>query len=173
MYSHSVCNASPFVKPVVVIPRCETCNGRFKIKEKVYCVECNKKIHYDCAVYEYDDDNESMLCLDCYKNSKIEKALVRDGIICEVKGDDLCRAYVWKSFYLIDKKIEIHEECETDLDVEECEIDEDDDSCKSCGWRSEYEQSHIDYGNWKCVYITANYKLRIDDDGNLEWERIE
>lgn len=156
----------------VVIPRCETCNGKFHPKEKVFCVECNKKIHYECAVYEYDDNNENMLCLDCYKNSKIEKALVRDGIICKVEGDDLCRAYIGSSFLIDqsiwDKKINILEEYNIDLGVVKIE---DNDCCKFCGWRSEYEQSHIDYGNWNCSHIVANYNLKFDEDGNLEWTK--
>jgi hypothetical protein len=160
-------------KPVVVIPRCETCNGKFRPKEKVFCVECNAKIHYDCAVYEYDDSNEFMLCLDCYKNSKIEKALERDGILVRVEGDDDCRAFIGKSFWdkeTWDKELHIHDDCEIDLEVEEIY---DDDACKFCGWRSEYEQSHIDYGNWNCSHIVVNYDLKFDEDGNLEWTKKE
>lgn len=153
----------------VVVPRCETCNGRFKLKEKVFCIDCNAKIHYDCAVYD-DEDERYMLCLDCYKNKKIEKGLERDGIIVRVKGDDLCRAYIGKSFWdkEEDKKIKIGGDCSEEL---ECEIiDDTDDACKYCGWRSEYPESHIRYGNWKCQYIKSKYDLNFDEDGELEWK---
>jgi len=153
----------------VVVPRCETCNGKFKPKEKVYCVDCNAKIHYDCAVYD-DEDERYMLCIDCFKNKKIEKGLERNGILMRVKGNDLCRAYIGKSFWEqeeeeIGSKIKIEGSCEHEL---ECEIiDDDDTKCKFCGWRSEYEQSHIDYGNFKCKYITDRFYLTLDDEGDL------
>ncbi len=156
----------------VVVPRCETCNGRFKLKEKVFCIDCNAKIHYDCAVYD-DEDERYMLCLDCYKNKKIEKGLERDGIIVRVKGDDLCRAYIGKSFWeeeedKIGSKIKIMGDCEHEL---ECEViddtDDEDSGCKYCGWRSEYPESHIRYGNWKCKYITDRFYLDIDEDGEI------
>jgi len=115
-------------KPVVVVPRCETCNGKFLLKEKVFCVECDAKIHYDCAVYEYDDNNESMLCLSCYQNSKIEKALARNGVIMKVEGDDSCRVFIGESFLLDDDDIHIHDACEIDLGVEEIYKD----TCKLC-----------------------------------------
>lgn len=158
----------------VVVPRCETCNGKFRPKEKVYCIDCDKKIHYDCAVYD-DEDERYMLCIDCFKSNKIAKALYRDGVIDEeptirVVGDDLCRAYIGKSFWereeeATGKKIKIEGCCEHEL---ECEVvDDDDDECKFCGWRSEYEQSHIDYGNFKCKFITDRFYLKLDDEGDL------
>ena len=52
----------------VVVPSCETCNGKFRLKEKVFCIDCNKKIHYECAVY--DDDERYMVCIDCFKSNK-------------------------------------------------------------------------------------------------------
>lgn len=157
----------------VVVPRCGTCNGRFKPKEKVFCIDCNAKIHYDCAVYD-DEDERYMLCLDCYKNKKIEKGLERDGIIVRVKGDDLCRAYIGKSFWeeeedKIGSKIKIMGDCEEEL---ECEIidDSDDDACEYCGWRCEYPESHVEHGNFKCKYIRSKYDLKLDDEGDLVWE---
>lgn len=156
----------------VVVPRCETCNGKFKPKEKVFCVDCDKKLHYECAVYD-DEDERYMLCIDCYRNKKMEKALVRDGIMVRVIGDDNCRAYIGKSFWEeldndMRKKIKVEEGCcEHEL---ECEILDDDEKCVFCGWRSEYPESHIEYGNFKCKYITSVYKLKLDDEGDLVWE---
>ena len=150
----------------IVIPRCETCNGKFHPKEKVFCVECNKKIHYECAVYEYDDNNENMLCLDCYKNSKIEKALVRDGIICKVEGDDLCRAYIGSSFLIDqsiwDKKINILEECDIDLGV--VKIDE----C-AFGYCNEELYKRGCLKSWKNKWLCEDCKIT----SGLECSRIK
>jgi hypothetical protein len=153
----------------VVIPRCETCNGCFKPKEKVFCIDCDRKLHYECAVYD-DEDERYMLCIDCYKNKKIENRLYRDGIMVKVVGDDLCRAYVGKSFLLQDDKrtkIKIGEECKYELAVEN---EFNDNLCSYCGWGSEYLESHIEYGNWKCEYIKEKYDLKLDDEGDLVWE---
>lgn len=174
----------------VALPRCDTCNGRFHPKTKVFCADCNCKIHYDCAVYA-DDDANDMLCLNCYKNKKIEKGLERDGILMKVRGNDLCRAYIGRAYWSDDeddrtqvplggtqvplgKKIKIGEDCKEELECEDCEeeheCDWDDDVCKFCGWRCEYEQSHIEYGNWKCDYIKDRYYLKLDDEGDIVWK---
>lgn len=154
----------------VVVPRCETCNGRFQPKSKVFCADCNVKIHYDCAVYA-DDDSQDMLCLNCYKNEKIRQGLEKDGILVKVEGDDLCRVYKGKSFWEEEEKkvIITDEDCPYEL---ECEVisDSDDDSCGYCGWRSEYPESHVEHGNWKCKYIKDKYILKLDDEGDLVWE---
>lgn len=155
----------------VVVPRCETCNGKFAPKTKVSCADCECKIHYDCAVYA-DDDCSDMLCLNCFKNKKIEKGLERDGILVKVKGDDLCRAYIGKHYWEQeeDKGIKILGDCSEELECEIINDTDDDDACKYCGWRCEYPESHIRYGNWKCEYIKSKYDLNIDEDGELEWK---
>lgn len=188
-------------KHSVTVPRCKTCNGKFYAKckneyrtnSKIPCSNCGAVVHYDCAVYE-NDDSFHMLCLDCYKNDRIEKALLKDDIIVKVEGDDLCRVYIGKNF-LIDKeekKINI-DDCEEmeieyeNLDPEPFEssdfvkysddfskyfinpnIEEDEfGGCKYCGWRCEYPESHIRYGNWRCKYITDRFYLDLDEDGEI------
>jgi hypothetical protein len=48
---------------------------------------------------------------------------------------------------------------------------DEDDKCKSCGWRSEYPESHILYcGGSGCEYIRDKYKTWITEDGELEWK---
>lgn len=54
--------------------------------------------------------------------------------------------------------------------MEEC-LELGDDNCKFCGWNSGYEQSHISFGNWSCDYIVANYHLKLDEDGELEFTK--
>lgn len=151
----------------VVVPRCDTCLGRFYPKSKVLCSKCDCKIHYDCAVYA-DDDCNDMLCITCFKNEKIRKGLEKDGIFVKVEGDDLCRVYKGKAFWGDDEEQHIHitdEECELEID----DIP-DDDACIYCGWKSEFPESHIEYGNFKCEYITDRYKLKLDDIGDIVWE---
>lgn len=151
----------------VVVPRCETCNGKFAPKTKVSCADCECKIHYDCAVYA-DDDCSDMLCLNCFKNKKIEKGLERDGIYVKVKGDDLVRAYIGKHYWNetpLDKKIKILDECSEEVELEYEDINND--ACVYCGWRCEYPQSHIEYGNFRCKYITDRFYLDINTDGEL------
>jgi hypothetical protein len=58
-----------------------------------------------------------------------------------------------------------------DSDSEDEEEEEDEDKCKSCGWRSEYPESHIAYcGGDGCEYIRDKYKTWINEDGELEWK---
>jgi hypothetical protein len=45
---------------------------------------------------------------------------------------------------------------------------EDDDECKFCAWRSEYPESHIQYGNVKCEYITDKYDIEFNEDGEIQ-----
>ena len=51
----------------------------------------------------------------------------------------------------------------TKTDSEEGE----DDECEFCGWRSEYPESHIQYGNVKCEYITDKYNIVFNEDGEI------
>jgi hypothetical protein len=39
--------------------------------------------------------------------------------------------------------------------------------CSSCGWRCEYEQSHVSYGGLVCRYINVRYFISLDDDGEV------
>ncbi len=39
--------------------------------------------------------------------------------------------------------------------------------CSSCGWRCEYEQSHVLYGGLVCRYINVRYFISLDDDGEV------
>jgi hypothetical protein len=136
----------------VVIPRCETCNGRFKPKTKVSCVDCNCKIHYDCAVYA-DEIGNDMLCLNCYKNEKIRQGLENDGIIVKVEGNDLCRVYKGKSFWGDDSKIMIGEDLRNDEFLAEVEPFESSDFIKKCGELSEIYNKPI------CAYGYCEEKL--------------
>lgn len=138
----------------MIIPRCKTCEGKFKPKSRVSCVNCNASIHYDCAVYE-DDDSHFMLCLDCYKNKKIEEGLVRDGIIVRVKGDDLCRAYIGKSFWEDNdnEKFTIGEELVDEL---ECEII-DDSSCSSINPEPFESSDFVNYYGSPYIYEDCAY----------------
>ena len=45
--------------------------------------------------------------------------------------------------------------------------DEEDDECEFCAWRSEYPESHIQYGNVKCEYITDKYNIVFNEDGEI------
>jgi hypothetical protein len=46
--------------------------------------------------------------------------------------------------------------------------------CKSCGWGSEYPESHILYcGGSRCEYIRNKYKTWINENGEMEAELIE
>lgn len=141
----------------VVVPRCKTCDGRFPPKSRVSCIECDADIHYDCAVYE-DDDSHYMLCLDCFKNKKIEKGLERDGIIVKVEGDDMCRAYIGKSFWLKDDKQKIKIE---DMDIE-CVYDRDLEKEKepdcAYGYCREDLYNRGKLPNWREMYICERCK---------------
>jgi hypothetical protein len=44
---------------------------------------------------------------------------------------------------------------------------DEDDECEFCGWRSEYPESHIQYGNVKCEYITDKYNIVFNEDGEI------
>ena len=46
--------------------------------------------------------------------------------------------------------------------------DEDEDECKFCSWRSEYPESHIQFGNVKCGYITDKYDIVFNEDGEIQ-----
>ena len=39
--------------------------------------------------------------------------------------------------------------------------------CSYCGWRCEYEQSHVSYGGLVCRYINVRYFISLDDDGEI------
>jgi hypothetical protein len=43
--------------------------------------------------------------------------------------------------------------------------------CKYCGWNSCYLDSHIIHGNFKCKFITDNYDVSIDEDGEIEYKK--
>jgi hypothetical protein len=55
----------------------------------------------------------------------------------------------------------------TNTDSESEDEDEDEDECEFCGWRSEYPESHIQYGNVKCEYITDKYNIVFNEDGEI------
>ena len=62
----------------------------------------------------------------------------------------------------------IIEEFDWEVMVEEYLADLEDDKCKSCGWRSEYPESHILYcGGSGCEYIRDKYKTWINEDGEM------
>jgi len=160
----------------VVIPRCATCEGRFQPKTKVSCVDCNCKIHYDCAVYA-DEIGNDMLCLNCYKNEKIRQGLERDGILVKVEGDDLCRVYKGKAFWGDDGSIDffgskikiIDDECNEEMEFESIDVEpfESSDFVKKCGdLRQIYNKPVCAYGyceeklynrgklpNWRNMWI--------------------
>ena len=51
---------------------------------------------------------------------------------------------------------------------------EEDGECKDCAWRSEYPQSHILYcGGTGCAYIRKHYETWFNEDGELEWNKID
>lgn len=117
----------------IVVSRCHICQSRFNPKSKVSCLDCGINMHYDCAIYE-DDDSKHMLCLNCYRNRKIERGLERDGV------------------YVLDGL-------------------NDFDKCKFCGWRCDFLDSHIEYGSFKCKYITDRYELKLDDIGDVVYKK--
>lgn len=53
------------------------------------------------------------------------------------------------------------------LDTKKNEEEEEDDECEFCGWRSEYPESHILYGNVNCKYITDKYNIVFNEDGEI------
>jgi len=158
-------------KHSVVVPRCNTCNGKFSPRSRVVCVECNCVVHYDCAVYECDDGFD-MLCIDCYKNQRIEKALKNDGIIVKVKGDDDVRAYIganyWDDEGGVARKIQVVGDYDDEV---ECEIIDENDGCNYCGWRCEYPNSHINFcGGGGCEYIRNKFDTWLDEEGELQYK---
>ena len=71
-----------------------------------------------------------------------------------LNGEDLVCYHCWGG-----------ETTKTDSESEDSESE--DDECEFCGWRSEYPESHIKYGNFKCKYITDKYMLELNEDGEI------
>jgi hypothetical protein len=73
----------------IYIPTCPYCDTRYyagKKKNKVYCVECDCALCYNCAIYDEDDSNEYMICYDCFLQKDIENDLVEKGILNQPLG---------------------------------------------------------------------------------------
>lgn len=157
-------------KPLVIAPTCATCDGKFKPKSKTTCGLCGDKIHKKCGVYETDKSDE-MICVDCFKQTRITKELITKGIITEkgvkVIGDDDVRCYIGEHFYK--QHLNQTESLKIGEEITDCIESYDDDVCPHCGWRSEFTDSHIEYGNFKCKYITDAYDLQISEDGEILW----
>lgn len=150
-------------KHSVSVPTCATCDAKFKLKSKTSCGICGVKIHKKCGVFE-DTINE-LICVDCFKNKRIEDGLRSRGIYdVKVEGDDLVRCYIGSHYWKEPTDLCIGEDCSCELTIDEYV---DNDCCPYCGWRCEYEDSHIRYGNTGCKYITDMYDITITEDGDI------
>ena len=128
---------------------------------------------------DFDDGNNGIY--DCWTYSYTQANIIED--IKTLEEATLKFNYAKKEYkmVLIDSNEDIIKKWEADIEIDEdapermidnywTEKEEDeqgDDECEFCAWRSEYPESHIQYGNVKCEYITDKYNIVFNEDGEI------
>ena len=58
------------MKYKIIVPCCESCQNKFYLyDQKVCCIDCDKILHYECAVFDVKDERY-MVCIDCFVKTK-------------------------------------------------------------------------------------------------------